>query len=104
MWPFGVVVGHILADGPAKVPFAEWHDAIEAFRLDRSDEALSVGVRVRCPVRGLDDLEPRVFEVAPHRLTPLRIPVTDQDPVVGEGPIVGKYSVCAICCMNRALG
>jgi hypothetical protein len=40
----GVVVLDILADRLAKMPFAEWDDLSDAFRLDRPDETLRVRV------------------------------------------------------------
>ena len=42
------------------------------------------------PVGRLHDAQARVREVAAHGLTPLRIAITDEHPVVGEGLVVGE--------------
>jgi hypothetical protein len=84
-------MGDVFPDGPAKVSFAEWHQPVETLRLDRTDEPLDVGIRIRCPIGGLDDPEPCVFKVAADRLTPLRVSVAEQDLVVGERPVAGEY-------------
>ena len=40
--PFAVVVSHELTERPAQVGLAEEHEAVQAFFLNRSDEAFRV--------------------------------------------------------------
>ena len=91
MRPFRIVVGDVLGNRPAAVPFAQRHQPVETLVFDRPDEAFRVGVRVRCPAGRLDDPEPRLLDVPAYGLTPLRIAIADQYPVVYEGPLIGKY-------------
>src|ERR1700761_6356 len=43
----GVVVGRIICQQLAKVPFPEHHDMVEAFALDRSDQPFNITVLPR---------------------------------------------------------
>jgi len=47
MCPLGVVVLDVLLDRSTKMPFADWHDAIQALGFDREHESLGEGVQIR---------------------------------------------------------
>ena len=78
MIPLAMIVGDKFGDGPSKMALAERNQPIETFLFDRADEAFGVGVRIRRPIRRLDDAEPGVLQARADRLTPLRVPVADQ--------------------------
>ena len=46
-----VVVLNILRDSSLAMPLTEDHQSIEAFRLDRENEPLGVGIQIRAPRR-----------------------------------------------------
>ena len=90
MGPFGIVVGDVLGHGPSDVLFANRHQPVETFLRDRPHDTFGVRIRMRGPGGRLHDAQARVLEVAAHGRAPRRIAITDQHPVVGEGPVVGK--------------
>ena len=55
----------VLGHGMPKVPLAERNDAIETFLFDGTDEALSVGIRIRRPPRGLHNADASLAQQPP---------------------------------------
>ena len=47
----------VLGQRVPDVPLAERNDAMETFLFDGADEALGVGIRIRCPPRGVHDAD-----------------------------------------------
>jgi hypothetical protein len=79
MITFRVIVVHEFSYEVPKVPFAQRHNAVEAFRFDRPDEALRVRIAVRCGGGCANHPNADRAEQLLHRATPLRIPIADQD-------------------------
>jgi hypothetical protein len=73
MVPFPMIMGHTLGYGPSNMALADWNHPNEAFLCDGTDQAFGVGVRVRRPIRRLDDAQPRVLQARADRLTPFRV-------------------------------
>ena len=84
MRPFAMVVRHELRDGVSKVALPERHNAMQTFLFDGAYEALGVRIGIRGALRRLDHSQPGVRELVPNRATPLRIPIAEEHPVVGE--------------------
>ena len=79
MIPVAMIVPDELRNGVPEVPLTDWNDAIETFFLDRSDESLSVGVRVWRPRGGQHHTDARVSEPTRDIMASLPIPIADQD-------------------------
>jgi hypothetical protein len=92
MIPFGVIVVHELSYEVPKVPFAQRHDAMEALRFDRPDEALGVRIAVRCGRRCANDANADRAKQLLHHATPLRIPIADQDSTRAKDIVVARSS------------
>ena len=90
MRPLVVVVGHELGHSLSQVLFADEHDTIEAFLLDRSNKPLRMGIGVWCPIGRLDHVEACVAQQLPHGHAPLRVAVAEQHPVMGEQALIGE--------------
>ena len=69
------MVHHELVDGMSEVAFPERYQPIQTFVSDRPYESLRVRVRIRSPVRGLDNVESSLGQVRADGLTPFRIPI-----------------------------
>ncbi len=80
MVPLMVEVKQVLINSAAQVPFAEQDDLAEALLLDRSDEAFSIGVGIRCPVRCLDEFDTGGCHHVLEAASEVRVPVADQEP------------------------
>src|SRR4029079_2437034 len=48
--------------GASEMALAQRDDPIQPLRFDRSHEALRMRIRVRCPIRRLHDMNPRVLD------------------------------------------
>jgi hypothetical protein len=90
MWPFAVIVGDEVGHGLSEVALPERHDPIETLFLDRAHEPFGVRIRIRCAIRRVDDVHPRVGEEFPYGTTPRRIPVADEDAVSQKAPSSAK--------------
>ena len=90
MGPFCIVVGYVLRNCPSEVLLANRHQPVEILLLYRPDDTFGVRIRIRSPVGRLHDAQARVIEVSEHGRAPLRVAITDQQPVVGEGPVVSE--------------
>jgi hypothetical protein len=66
MVPLAMVVGHEVGNGAPKMALTERDHAIEALLLDRSHEALRVGVTVWRAKRRLHDPHSFPLEELPH--------------------------------------
>lgn len=64
---FVMIVRDELRHRLPEVPLSEQEDAIETLLLNRSNKPLRMGVRIRCPMWSLDDLQARVRQEASHR-------------------------------------
>ncbi len=74
------------------MPFAQRHDAIEALRLDRPDEALGVGVAVRRRRRGPNHPNADRPEQLLYRTAPLRIAIADQESAGAKDVAVARQA------------
>jgi hypothetical protein len=88
-----MVVGHELGHRPAKMPFPQRDDAIEALFLDRPNEPLCVGVAVGCSEWRANDPDSFLFEEFQHGTTPLPVAVTDQDGTADQYTVNGIRQV-----------
>ena len=93
MVPLCVVVAHVLRNRTPKVPLAQRHDPVEAFRADRQHEAFRVRVQIWAARR-----QPNHLHAAPpqHRselLRVQRIAVKDQVPLPEQEPVRGVEQV-----------
>ena len=93
MGPSCLVVGYVLSHCPSDVLLANRHPPVEILLRDRTDETCGVRIRIRGPVGRRHDGQARVLEVAAHGRAPLRVALTDQPSVVGEGPVVVQTSL-----------
>ena len=86
--PLVVIVRREVAERPAQVSFTEKDDPVEAFFLDRTDEAFGVRVAIRRAVRRQYDTNPRVGQGLAERAAPLQVSVAEQDPMREKRAIV----------------
>jgi hypothetical protein len=80
-------VGHEVGNGAPKLALTERYNAIEALLLDRSYEALRVGVTVWRAERGLHDPHFFPLEELPHGITSLPIAITDQHATASQDTV-----------------
>ena len=85
-----VVVLDVLTDQLSKVTFADRNDLCQAFRLDRSNESLGVGIQIRAAARELHRTHPRALERLSER------PREERIAVVNEVAAVKKEAVLAV--------
>ena len=61
---------------------------METFLCDGADEALSVGIRIRCPPRGLHDADTTLAQQLPYRAAPLRVSIANQYAMRAQQPVI----------------
>jgi hypothetical protein len=86
--PFVVVMGHERRKYSAQVGFPENDDPIQAFLLDRPDEALCVRIAVRRLKRRLHEPDADLGQSPAAGRAPFGIPIADQDPVAPEDTVI----------------
>jgi hypothetical protein len=90
--PFAMVVRDELRDRAPEVTLPERNHPVEAFLFDRSDESLSVRIRVRSALGRQNHADASIAKLLSHRAAPVVIPIADeramadQDAVVSRGP------------------
>jgi len=75
-----VVMPHVDTQHALEMAAANDQDPVEATRPDRSDPAFGVGVRVGCPNRRADHLDPLGTEDLVEAAAELRVAIVDQKP------------------------
>ena len=103
MIPFEMIVLDKLRDRASEVSLPQRNDSIQTLFLDRPDESLGVGIRVRSALRCQNHSDAGLAKPLSHRTAPLPIPIADQYTI----PISTLSSAVArrtIWPMNTALG
>src|SRR6266850_383628 len=86
--PLTVVMLDELGDRPVEMTLTERDHQVEALLVDRTYEALRVGIRIGRLVWGLRDADPGLTQPLAHRPAPLRVTVTDQHPMATQDTLV----------------
>jgi hypothetical protein len=61
MVPFAMIMGHKLGRRATEMVLSKWNQSIQTLFFDRADEAFGERVRIRRPIRRLDDPQPGVL-------------------------------------------
>src|SRR5207302_137696 len=79
VWPRRVEIGHLFAQDAPQVPFAQEQDVIQAFAPHAAEEALTGGVRPRCPDGSGQHPDPATRRDAVEARPVLPVVVADQE-------------------------
>ena len=87
MVPLSMVVRDELLEYVQQSPFPEENQAVQTFLANRPHEPFRVGVGVRRLEGRQDDAHSRRFYDPSKSLSPLAVPVTDEEPMATQEPI-----------------
>ena len=86
---------NVRVDRPTQRRLAEEDHPAQTLRLDGEYESLGVGVAIGSLIGSPDYLHPGMLEREPKTSRELGVPVTDQEPVVGQEPIGGVGQIAS---------
>ena len=104
MMPFAVIVLDVLRHGPPEMPLPDRNQPVQAFFLDRPDDAFRVGVRIGRALGREHDADSRVPELSSHVAAHFRSRSQIKRCGACTAPSSAIVSVRTVWCMNRASG
>jgi hypothetical protein len=88
--PFAMVVHDEFRERAPEMALPQRNHSVQALLFDRSDEPLSVRIRVRCALGRQDHADTSVGQLLSHRTAPFSIPIADERAMADEGAVVSR--------------
>ena len=88
--PFAMVVRDKFRDRAPEMTLPYWNHPVETFLFDRSDEPLSVRIRVRSARRRQNHADASVAKLLSHCTAPFSIPIADERAMADQYAVISR--------------